>query len=76
MKGIMEKGFRNERLERSLSLVNLIRIEPPMGKRFGERRILGKWSCQMIFKMISSRKMERECPLGGVSRQDKGKDFG
>jgi hypothetical protein len=66
-KGIMEKGFSNGRLERRPSLVNLRRLEPPRGKRFGERRILGRWSRQMSFKMSSSRKRERERPLGGVA---------
>ena len=42
--GIMEKGFSNVRLERRPSLVKLRRLEPPRGKRFGERRILGRWS--------------------------------
>jgi hypothetical protein len=44
-KGMMEKGFFNVRLERRLYLVNLRRLEPPRGKMFGERRILGRWSC-------------------------------
>ena len=39
--GIMEKCFSNKRP----SLVNLRRIETPRGERFGERRILGRWSC-------------------------------
>jgi hypothetical protein len=30
----------------------------------------------MSFKMNSSRKVEREHPLGGVTRQAKGKDLG
>jgi hypothetical protein len=75
-KGIVEKGFSNGRLERRPSLVNLRRIEPPRGKILGERSILGRWSHQMSFKMISSRKRERERPLGGVARQAKGKDLG
>jgi hypothetical protein len=74
--GIMENGFSNERLERRPSLVNLRRIKHPRGKRFGERRIMGRWSHQMSFNMISSRKMERECPLGGVTRKAKGKALG
>ena len=41
-KGIMEKGFINRRLERRPSLVNLRSLEPPRGKIFGERRILGR----------------------------------
>jgi hypothetical protein len=59
-KGIMEKGFSNGRLEGRPSLVNLRSIEPPTGKRFGERRIMGRWSRQMSFKMNSSRKVERD----------------
>jgi hypothetical protein len=68
----MEKGFSNMRLERRPSLVNLRRLEPSRGKRLGERRIMGRWSRQMSFNMSSSRKRERECPLGGVARQAKG----
>jgi hypothetical protein len=64
----MEKGFSNERLERRLSLINLRRLESPRGKRFGKRRILGRWSCQMNFKMNSSRKVERESPLSAVTK--------
>ena len=56
-KGIMEKGFSNERLERRPSLVNLIRLESPKGKGLGERRILGRWIHQMGFKIISSRRV-------------------
>jgi hypothetical protein len=41
----MEKGFNNGRFVRRPSLVNLRRIETPRGERFGERRILGRWSC-------------------------------
>jgi hypothetical protein len=67
-KRFMEKGFSNTRLERRPSLVNLIRLEPPRGKSFGERLVLGRWSCQMNFKMNSSRKVERECSSSGVSR--------
>jgi hypothetical protein len=66
-KGFMEKGFRNRRIERRPSLVNLRRFEPPRGKRFGERRILERWSHQMSFKMNLSRKVERERSSGGVS---------
>jgi hypothetical protein len=75
-KGIMEKGFNNGRLERRPSLVNLRRFEPPRGKRFGKGRVLGRWSHQMRFKMSSSRKVEIEHPLGGVTRKAKGKDLG
>jgi hypothetical protein len=67
-KDIMEKGFSNERLKRRPSLVNLRRLEPPGGKRFGERRNLGRWSRQMGFKMNLSRKVEREHPSGEVAR--------
>ena len=75
-KGFMEKGFSNGRLEGRPSLVNLRSIEPPTGKRFGERRIMGRWSRQMSFKINPSRKVERERPSGGVARQAKGKDLG
>jgi hypothetical protein len=44
------------------------------GKR--ERWVLGRWSHQMSFKMSSSRKVERERPLGGVARKAKGKALG
>jgi hypothetical protein len=74
--GIMEKGFSNGGLERRPFLVNIRRLEPPRGKRFGERRILGRWSHQMGFKMNSSRKVERERPLGGVTMKAKGKALG
>ena len=67
-KGIMENGFDNGRLERRPSLVNLRRLEPPRGKRFGERRVLGRWSRKMSFKMSSSRRVEGERPLGGFAR--------
>jgi hypothetical protein len=67
-KGIMEKVVSNERLEKRPTLVNLRRLEPPRGKRFGERRIMVRWSHQMSFKMDSSRKVERERPSGGVTR--------
>jgi hypothetical protein len=67
-KGFMEKVFSNERLERRPSLVNLRRLEPPRGKRFGARRILGRWSRQRNFKMNSSINVERESPSGGVAR--------
>jgi hypothetical protein len=30
----------------------------------------------MSFNMSSSRRAERECPLGGVTKKDKGKDLG
>jgi hypothetical protein len=40
----MEKGFSNRKLERRPSLVNLRRLEPLWGKRFGEIRIMGRWS--------------------------------
>jgi hypothetical protein len=53
----MKNGFSNERLERRPSLVNLRRIEFPRGKRFGERRVLGRWSHQMSFNMSSSRRV-------------------
>jgi hypothetical protein len=75
-KGTMEEGFNNGRLERRPSLVNLRRLEPPRGKRFGKGRVLGRWSRQMSFKMSSSRKVERERPLGGVTRKAKGKALG
>jgi hypothetical protein len=45
------------------------------GKREKER-VLGRWSRQMSFKMSSSRKVERERPLGGVARKAKGKALG
>jgi hypothetical protein len=64
----MEKGFNNGRFERP-SLVNLRRLEPPRGKTFGERRILGRWSR----RMSSSRKRERGHPLGRVAKKAKGK---
>jgi hypothetical protein len=75
-KGFMEKGFSNGRLERRPSLVNLRRREPPRGKRFGKRRIMRRWSRQMSFKMNSSRKVQRERSLGGVTRKAKGKALG
>jgi hypothetical protein len=37
------------------------------GKR--KKWVLGRWSHQMSFKKISSRKVERERPLGGVTRK-------
>jgi hypothetical protein len=37
----MEEGFDNGRLERRPSLVDLRRLEPPRGKRFGRGRVLG-----------------------------------
>jgi hypothetical protein len=40
-----------------------------------ERWVCGSWSRQMNFKDISSR-VERESPLGGVSRQAKRKALG
>jgi hypothetical protein len=43
-KGFMEKVFSNGRLERRPTLVNLRRLEPPRGKRFGEIRVMGRWS--------------------------------
>jgi hypothetical protein len=67
-KGFMEKSFSNRRLERMPSLVNLRRLEFPGGERLGERKFLGRWSCQMSFKMSSSKRVEREHPLGGVGR--------
>jgi len=75
-KGIMEKDFSNERLERMPYLVNLRRLEPPRGKRFGERRILGRWSRHISFRMNSSKKVERERPSGGVIGKAKRKDLG
>ena len=72
----MEKGFTNRRIDRRPSLVNLRRLEPIRGKKFGERRILGRWSYQMSFKMNSSRKVEMECPSDGFARKAKGKDLG
>jgi hypothetical protein len=41
------------------------------GKR--EKWVCGRWSRQMNFKVSSSRKREKERPLGGVARQAKGK---
>jgi len=38
----MEEGFDNERLEGRSSLVDLRRLEPPMGKRLGKGRVLGR----------------------------------
>jgi hypothetical protein len=70
--GYHGKGFDNGRLERRPSLVDLRRLEPPRGKRFGRGRVLGRWSRQMSFKRSSSRKVERERPLGGVARKAKG----
>jgi hypothetical protein len=72
----MENGFNNERLESRPSLVDLRRLEPPWAKRFGSGRVLGRWIRQTSFKKISSRKAERERPLGGVARQAKGKALG
>jgi hypothetical protein len=63
----MKKGFSNKRLERRPYLVNLIRLEPCRGKRFGEKNIPGRWSRQMSFKMNSSKKVEREHPSGGFT---------
>jgi hypothetical protein len=37
---------------------------------------LGRWSLQMKFNMISSRRVERENPLGGFTRKSKGNDLG
>jgi hypothetical protein len=45
-------------------------------KRIREKWVMGRWSHQMSFKMISSRKRGRESPLGGVTRKDKGKALG
>jgi hypothetical protein len=45
-------------------------------KREGERRILGRWSHEMRFKMSSSKRVEREHPLGGVAKQAKRKALG
>jgi hypothetical protein len=64
----MEKDFSNGRLERRPYLVNLRTLEPPRGKRFGERMVLGRWSHQMSFKMNLCRKVERECYSGGFVR--------
>jgi hypothetical protein len=64
----MEKVLSNWRLERRPSLVNLRRLEFLRGKRSGERKFLGRWSCQMSFKMSSSKRVGGECPLGGVTR--------
>jgi len=61
------------RLERRPSLINLRRLEPSRGKRFGEIKILGRWSRWMSFKMRSSRKRERENLLGGIARKSKGR---
>jgi hypothetical protein len=44
------------------------------GKR--EKWVCGRWSRQMNFKVSSSRKSKRERPLGGVTRQAKGKALG
>jgi hypothetical protein len=71
-KGTVEEGFDNGRLERRPSLVNLRRLEPLRAKRLGRGRVMGRWSRQMSFKRGSSRKVERECSLGGFARQAKG----
>jgi hypothetical protein len=42
----------------------------------GKRWVLGRWSRQTSFKMISPRRVERERPLGGFARQAKGKALG
>jgi hypothetical protein len=42
----------------------------------GIRWVLGRWSRQMSFKESSSRKVERERPLGGVARKARVKDLG
>jgi hypothetical protein len=75
-KGFIEKVFSNGRLDRRPYLLKLIRLEPPRGKRFGERRIMGRWSREMSFKIKSSRKVEMECPLDGVVRKAKEKALG
>jgi hypothetical protein len=75
-KGTVEKGFDNGRLGGRSSLVNLRRLEPPRGKRFRRGRVLGRWNRQMRFKRSSSRKVERERPLGGVARKYRGEALG
>jgi hypothetical protein len=45
------------------------------GWKGGKRWVLGRWSRQMSFKMSSSRRVERECPLG-VAKKAKGKALG
>jgi len=72
----MEEIFNNERLEKRSSLLNLRRLESLRGERIGKGRFLGRWNRQMSFNMSSSRKVERECPLGGFVGKDKGKAFG
>jgi hypothetical protein len=47
-----------------------------MERGIREKWVLGRWSRQMSFKMSSSRRVERERPLGGVARQAKGKALG
>jgi hypothetical protein len=66
-KGTMKKGFDNERFKGRHFLVNFRRFEAPQGKGLKRRRVLGRQSRQMSFKKCSS-KVERECPLGGVSK--------
>jgi hypothetical protein len=68
-KVLMEKFSNNGRLERRPYLVKLKRIEFLRGKRFGQRRVLGRSNHHMRFKMISSRRVEREHPLGGITYQ-------
>jgi hypothetical protein len=45
-------------------------------KMIREKWVMGRWSRQIRFKISSSRKIEREHPLGGVARQAKGKALG
>jgi len=65
-KGTLENRFDNGRIKRRPYLVELRRLEPPMGKILGRGRVLGGCIHQMRFNMISTRNMEREHPLGGV----------
>jgi hypothetical protein len=68
-------GFGNERLERRPFSVNLRRLESPGGKSLEGGWILGRWSCEMRFKKISS-SVEGECPSNAVARKARGKGFG
>jgi hypothetical protein len=52
----MEEGFDNQRLEGRPSSVDLRLFEPPSGKRLSGGRVLGRWSRQINFKKISSKK--------------------
>jgi hypothetical protein len=47
---------------------NEIKAHQRVEREKRERWVLGGWSCQMSFKMRSSRRAERERSSGGVAR--------